>query len=453
MARTIQVDDNTSVGYDYEARYYYVTHYDTKTTRLTLKEAKGIIDVLHPDNTVTTDDLVNLYTEIEELANIYYALDDDGLGVKAIWFNTYNYYPIVYLGTQLRIGNTDIIHKVNNYTIPSKVVLQLHYFYLNTLGLDVPYDDLYTIYDYLKSHSYNMPVYNGIEERENEDDPYYYDNNLYTLPTSKVTYVATYNPDNIYNYTESLGSVSNVSVEGETITLFGIPTTLKVRDKVKLEGCNNVQGSMTYTNDGIYNVLAVNGKTITVDAEFTFDYDPAFSVLAGNASNGTITLKGQYTNSTLEDGDTFVISGGSSIDGTYTTKESFLNDDLNTTIIVYESVPADYEAPAGGPYPAFNVTNFPTLTLGVPNHDFLLNVTSTKYKDKFPVGTFKLDDFNQLVNYIKEGNKEVSNNIPVPTNTNNTYINSLIPDSIEIDGLSLPMEFKGTYSDLFIEEK
>ena len=72
MARVIEIDDDTLIGYDFENTLYFITNKKTTTTRVTKEEAKQVLDIVAPSNTVTLEQLQLLHDNYETLQNLYY---------------------------------------------------------------------------------------------------------------------------------------------------------------------------------------------------------------------------------------------------------------------------------------------------------------------------------------------------------------------------------------------
>ena len=58
--REIVIDTDTTVGYDFELKKFYVTNKGTTTNRDTNTEIKAVLDIVAPDNTVSLNDLKTL---------------------------------------------------------------------------------------------------------------------------------------------------------------------------------------------------------------------------------------------------------------------------------------------------------------------------------------------------------------------------------------------------------
>ena len=90
MTHEIIADANTSVGYNFLTKEYFVKNLGTTTTLFTPADTKHILDITAPFNSISEDDIEKLSVTLEPLANIYYAWGDTGNYIKAIYFNSYN---------------------------------------------------------------------------------------------------------------------------------------------------------------------------------------------------------------------------------------------------------------------------------------------------------------------------------------------------------------------------
>lgn len=459
MARVIEVEtDKLYVGYNYIDSYYYVSNQKTTTARLTAKEAYDIIVIIHPESASSEfyNQVVALSTEIEYLHNIYYALEDSGLGIKALWFNSYKDYALIYDGNILYINNSDNIYTISSYSIPAKIIASIKNFFFKKIGLDISESDLMIIYNYLITTSFNKPVYNNIASTKGEDNRYYYSNTLSTLNSSKVLYTAEYNPDNIYTYNTLIGEIDKIDLNTSQIYLPTNNLIINIGDYIKLDGCNINLDNSNYSNDGIYQITNLSTDTelnqiATVDRPFKFNYNPIAYIQSMETVINKITLSNTYSCTNLITGTKIKVENSPSNDGVYTVLNCITNTDLRSEITVAEDIPQNYERPVSGTMANITLNSLPKLYLGSKGSSILLNVISSFIPNKFPIGEFILDNTSQLTEYLELANL-TTNLIPIPTEENYNNLYAPIPLTTEIDGLSQPLTFVGLYSELFLNK-
>ena len=78
MAREIIIDSDTLIGYNYPLGKYYVTNQNTTTYRADLMEAKNVLNIVAPSNSVTIYQLKSLQDTLETLTSLSSPLSDNG---------------------------------------------------------------------------------------------------------------------------------------------------------------------------------------------------------------------------------------------------------------------------------------------------------------------------------------------------------------------------------------
>ena len=94
MSRIKQVDIDTSVGYNYLIKKYFINNKNTTTYRITIEDTKEVLDIVAPSNSITPEILEALANEYEELSTLSYTLSDTGAYISTIQINDYVDYPI-----------------------------------------------------------------------------------------------------------------------------------------------------------------------------------------------------------------------------------------------------------------------------------------------------------------------------------------------------------------------
>ena len=357
MAREINIDLDTLIGYDFPNSTFYITNKETTTKRRTRQEAKNVLDIVAPSNTVTLDDLENLQTQLETLTNLYYTWEDKGAYIKTIQFNTWEKYPLTLDAEKqkLYIMNSDIIYDLNTNEGPNQRLLYIQSFYANKLGLHLEITDLETLYNLLLSY-YNPKPYNVFQTREIDSStgeylPLRYSNTI-ILPNfsnkSPATYTLTCNPTNLYTPTEV---AKILSMKGKIITLTNsVPSSVEKGMYIKT-GNTGI--------DDIYTVVETSGSEITVDKDFQTEYiceTPTLYLRANRTlissmsmANSTITLSASVPNDILV-GDKIMVQG-ITINNTYNTitldGEYTVQAKDGSVITVAEEIKTDYTYSSG----------------------------------------------------------------------------------------------------------
>lgn len=319
MAHEIKVDSNTYVGYNFITKEYYVKNLDTKTTLHDQVEAKQILDVTAPFNNVSEEQIFNLSQVLEPLTSIQYAWEDTGKYIKAIYFNDYKDYAVVYNEPYLYIKGSvemwDMSSSLSRETIRD---FFWSYFRFN-LGLNVSIETFNAIINYYNKIQ-SPYVYNNIIPREKTEDTLMYSNVLTVNnpdKSSRGEYTGTKNPDNVYsmdvykviragqvveNVTHNIHSMSII---GNIILLDSIVNDISVGDKITVVGTPNDK-EYTALTVGTQDLLSGNTVTRITTEPFNNDYT------SNMYSQGFVKLKATTTrneNSITLDTEPMVKSG------------------------------------------------------------------------------------------------------------------------------------------------
>ena len=416
MARVIQIDEDTLIGYDYKEKLYYITNKDTTTTRPTKEEAKQILDIVAPNNTISLEDLEDLYTTLETLYSLSYTYADNSSYIKTIQLNTYAENPLTIdlALKKLYIMNTNLIfdltlNEAKEYRIPYLID-----YYKQTLGLLITTAQMTTLYNLLLSY-YSPTFYATITKSQDTDTLFY--TNTFNLSnynnTSKVTYSCTYNPNNVYTG-NTIADIVYINQDTRTIQLTSdIPSSLQVEDKILIENAITVLDQTEYTADGMYTITGLDedAKIIQVAEQFPVSYAQEYltcylatsetPIAEINRDTFTVTL----TNvpDTIQIGDKIFIKGTQqtvdqetvSADGEYT-----IANISGNALIVQEQLPISFTPSAENEAIVYKelplayvssiaentVTLFDTPTLTIGEGDIISIANSlyevTSYSDK-----------------------------------------------------------------------
>lgn len=303
MSREIIIDSDTLIGYDFPNKIYYVTNKETTTKRTSKEEAKKVLDIVAPLNTVSLEDLQSLHDTLETLYSLSYTWEDTGAYIKTIQLNTWEEYPLTLDAEKqkLYIMNSDIIYDLSLNEGSLQRLQYIQTFYVNKLGLNISLTDLGILYDLLISY-YNPTPYNSFTQREvdsstGEYKPLRYSNTI-ILPNyskkSPATYTLTLNPTGEYTQ-EEVAKV--LAMLDNKITLTNsAPSSIR-------------KGSViTTTNTGItesYTISNIEDNILTIDGEFQAEYICNTPILYLRAYNTSIT---SMSMSTAESGSTITLS-------------------------------------------------------------------------------------------------------------------------------------------------
>lgn len=392
MAREIQIlnDEDTVIGYNYEAKLYYVTNKGTKTTRPTKEEALLILKIIvgaNPLDTdsqpITLDRLQDLHDAYESLQTLSYSLADNGEYIHTIQLNTYETHPLTIdlKAKKLYVMNSDLIFDLTldehkDYRVPYLVN-----YYKDKLGLLITSEQMLALYDYLFTY-YKPHYYIEITPRATKQDTLYYSNTIKLSnpdDSAPVGLTLTYNPNNIYNPSTSYKDVVYMNQNTRTIQLTeDIPTDLQTEDKVLITNAVTIINEQPFTADGTYTVTGIDApnKIIQVEEPFPVSYEQQYLSCNLVASKTTIAsisredFKITLTNSvpeTMQVGDTIYVHGTTqsidqqsvSADGQYT-----IVSKSDNALIVQEQLPIDYTGTTAFVYKELPIAYIQSITSG-----------------------------------------------------------------------------------------
>ena len=276
MTHEIIADANTSVGYNFLTKEYFVKNLGTTTTLFTSADAKHILDITAPFNSISEDDIEKLSVTLESLANIYYAWEDTGNYIKAIYFNSYKYHAIIYNEPFIYIKSSNEMWNISSSISKDTIRDFFWSYFIYNLGLDVPMDIMDTIINYYVKLQQPY-TYNNIIPREKPEDTLMY-NNTITLnnhnKTSKGEYNAIKNPDNIY-----IMETYDVIRTGQTVgpITYPIYSMIKIGSSILLDNVYNeglTTGAKitvlgTNTNDATYTIKTIGTKNLASGKQVT----------------------------------------------------------------------------------------------------------------------------------------------------------------------------------------
>lgn len=353
MAHEIKADSNTFVGYNFITKEYYVKNLDTKTTLHDHIEAKQILDVTTPFNNVTEEQIYNLSQELEPLTSIQYAWEDTGKYIKAIYFNDYKDYAVVYNEPYLYIKGSVEMWDMSSSLSRETIRDFFWSYYRFNLGLDVSIKTFNTIISYYNKIQ-SPYVYNNIVPREDEKDTLMYSNVLTVNnpdKSSRGEYTGTKNPDNVYSMdvykvvragqvVENITyNIHSMAVAGNTILLDSTITAgdIAINDKITVVGTPN---DKEYTISLIDVQTLLSGKNVTklitkepFDEDYTSDLYSQGLVKLNKTTTKTENSITVDTEPLVRSGDILQLRGGANVN-------NLVVDRTEGTKIVLKSSPA-----------------------------------------------------------------------------------------------------------------
>ena len=375
MSRAIIVDSDTSIGYNYLIKKYFITNKNITTYRESATESKRVLDIVAPNNSITVEQLTILAEDFETLKSLSYTLSDTGSNITTIQINDYTEYPIELNveNKKLYIRNTNLVFDLTLNEARSSRVAILQAYYKEHLGLNISSQELLLIYNLLIS-TYTPSVYNLI--LDTSTTPIYYSNSFACSNFNnkgKLTYQCDFNPYGEF-IQETIANIVNVNSSLNSITLSAsIPSILKVGDKVIVKNATTVQDTYSYSADGEYTIKSIDTNTNTlytnepVQGSYTYNYPLASLVTTSteiaeiSRDTSTITLESTVPYN-IQVGDIIYVTGTQQeIEGESVTcdGEYIVGSIENNTIVVQTPPPTNYTR-STGEYPILSKR----LTLG-----------------------------------------------------------------------------------------
>lgn len=447
---------NTYLGYEYIDKYYFITHKDTTTARLTASEVYSILKIFKNNTAVTLEDIENLAIGKEVIDNIYYTLEDAGVGIKTLRFNDYSKYAITLNKNVLYVMNTEIAYDLDLSFSEATIEGDLYDFYRERLGLDISITDIQAIFEYLYNHVYSAHVYNQATYKEtNGIINYAYTNVIKTSninDKSPVEYYATKNPNNENTYDTVIGNITSIDSINRTIQMLEpLPNTVKVGSPIQIT--NSPLNNGNYTVKEKYSIDEVS--YLKVEESLSQDYiwpnlyrreiisgsyilNDLGYITSIDKENKSITLSGTPLTE-VNVGDAILING---VPG-FISETAYEVESISGNVITVtdsSQFTSDYTFTSA------------SLKLGEPLSDILLSITKSSNETKLPKSDFMLDNNTQLTNYLELVNNDFNNKVPVPDEMVYNQIGNTIPEYIVIDGLSTTdskIYFEGIYSYIY----
>ena len=366
MSRIRQVDIDTSVGYNYLIRKYFINNKNTTTYRITIEDTKEVLDIVAPNNSITPEILEALANEYEELSTLSYTLSDTGAYISTVQINDYADYPIELRAekNKLVIRNTNIVFDLMLNEDKATRVAIMQAYYREHLGLNLSMEELMAIYNFI-INTYTPYVYPLI--LETNTTPIYYSNSFACSnfsSTGKSTYQCDLNPFEQYNNTviENIGLI-NADSATNTLTFSNtIPDTLKVGDTIVIEGATTVLDTYTYTADGTYTIKTINNNTIVTQegltGSYTYNYPLSYIVTSDmliesiDRDTSTVTVSNNIPDS-VQVGDIVYINGTQqSVEGeTVTCDGEYIISSINENTFTTQTTPPTNYTRSTGNYP------------------------------------------------------------------------------------------------------
>jgi len=205
MSHEIQADSNTYVGYNFITSEFYIKNLDTKTAAKSANDAKLILDITAPGNTISLNEIQYLSQSLEEIETINYTLEDTGKYIKTIYFNDYKSLAMQYDEPCLYIRGSNEMWDMSSSLGIESVTDYMWQYYVYHVGLNVSRNLMTHIIKYF--NTIQKPyVYNVITQQTQEEKdaglPLMYSNEFIINNSNKEAkgeYKGTKNPDNLYS--------------------------------------------------------------------------------------------------------------------------------------------------------------------------------------------------------------------------------------------------------------
>ena len=325
--REIIIDDDTRIYFIYEEKKYYIENKSTTTYRTTAQNAKAVLDIVAPSNTVTLAQIEALSTTYETLTSLSYTWADNGSYLSTIQLNDFKKYPFT-LDTEkgkLYIMNTELIFDLTTNEDKLQRLSYIRSFYYTKLGLDVSLNDLGIIYDTIVQYYSPTPYVQIVKPQDNTVQPKH--NNILQLSNfnskSPAVYSLTCNPRNKYTST-TIAYI--LSLQDKVITLTNsVPSLVHVGDVLTISNAITYVENNPYYADGNYTVTEIGENTITVNENFPTPYvytPPVFNVVAYKSLIEEVSREDrEITVTDSSDLDAFLIGDVIHVQGTTITTE------------------------------------------------------------------------------------------------------------------------------------
>ena len=268
--RYIQIDNDTVVGYNYLKDKFYVTNKETTTYRNTAEQIVVVLNVLGITD-YTADTLKEeIYNNYETLEKIYYTLEDGGAYIRTLQFNDWIGYPLEvdFEKNNIFIKNTEILFSLELNESYKGRVERFRSYYLETLGLDIDYNDMVNAYKIL-ANQYNKPYFYNELSGESGSTTYKYTgsfsmsnfNNL-----SAVTCEGIKNPNELFStqYLVNLESIDSANY----VVNFQKPINpenfkdLLTGSKIVVQGTSQDVEDVEYNSDGTYTITELINSSL-----------------------------------------------------------------------------------------------------------------------------------------------------------------------------------------------
>lgn len=312
MSRQIIIDEDTTVGYNYQTDRFYVINKGTTTYRKgagTLEQTgeeliKAVLDIVAPDNEVTLEDLQELHDNPELLTETSYTLSDTGAYRASVQINDYSDNPIVIEAEKhvLYIKNTELNFNLTlNESREIRVQILIKYF-MDNFGIQLTTEQVTNMYEFLIG-TYKPTVYNLIEDITTE--PILYSNKFRTSNyankkyeginypaeyTCHVDYICSTNPYNIF-HKPNIADIILIEPSYNKITYINGTediSSLEAGDTIYVTGTTVTEDTYSYTADGEYTVASIDtekGEIVTTEAissSYIFPYPQAYVLLGSS---------------------------------------------------------------------------------------------------------------------------------------------------------------------------
>lgn len=425
MSRLIVIDEDTSIGYSYLNKNFYITNKSTTTYRTTPLKAKEVLDIVAPANQVTLQDLVTLRDTYELVGegdeDIHYTWEDTGAYIKTIQLHDYKDYPLFLDAEEgkLTILNSNVVFDLSLNESKQTRIDYLISFYKNTLGIQVSPDVMGMLYDLI--YSFYIPcVYNIIAERDEVTSPLMY-SNTFTLSnyskTSKATYTGVLNPTESFTGS-TVANILYINPNTKSFILTSTPSSLYVGQKILIEGTSQDINGTTYTDDGTYTIQSISGTEITTEEQPVIEFSPNYTdcyLKSSIVEVQTVYRDTSIINLTTIVPNTIKVGDVITIEGTgYTSNDQTITADGDYTVA------------------AINGSNITVQETPQINYNYTEGIRPTAYK-KYNIGTVQqVDSTSKTITLLSDMSSTLSTSSLILINNIQYTVTSSILNTITV---------------------
>lgn len=228
-------------------------------------------------------------------------------------------------------------------------------------------------------------------------------------------------PNQVCYIASSRNKISNISRDTNKVTLTSaVPDTIHVGDSIHITGTTITEEyDQAITCDGIYTVQAIEDKKLTLQEELPTNYSGNSGYIYKALLLGNIA---QITPNT--ENHTSTISLYKTIPYNNIQYISIYNPEKSMTNLYEVSAISDTTITITTDIDEYT-PNYPEVQKPLPTEETLITVTDSINEAKFPSGSFMVDNFKQVQNYLG-----IYKTLPIPTDEGDNNIKDSIGQAV-----------------------